>query len=83
MPTDEVRWIGRLRNWKFEEALKALPVLDPMRETLGYEQLEALALTFGNCGWIDGHMATLIEAVVKQILQENRDAQSHDAEQNT
>lgn len=54
---------SRLNNWKFETATKYL---------VGQSQdvkdvVRSLARTFGNCGWFEGDMATIIAAAVQSL----------------
>ena len=55
--------IRRLFNYKFRSAQKYLEGEDA--EVV--EVVNALADTFDNCGWIEGNMATIIQACVAKI----------------
>lgn len=60
---DNEKLISRLFNYKFKSAQKYLEGED---EDV-VEVVNALADTFDNCGWIDGNMATIIQACVSKI----------------
>ena len=66
MAADYTSYVGRLENWKFQQALTALPKEAPLtvRETTA-----ALAASFGDTGWFDGHVGQLVEAVVALLLE--------------
>ena len=63
--TDRERLIDRLQNWKFEQALD---YCEPEAEYL--ELVEALAATFGNCGWFGGKMGVIVDAAISVITAE-------------
>lgn len=56
---------GRLHNWKFEAAAKYLPDSDPTDHEHGL--VNALAAVFGNSGWFDGRMGTIVSAAVSTL----------------
>lgn len=55
---------GRLTNWKFESALRYLDddVTKDEREVV-----TSLACVFGNIGYVDGEMGTIISAAVASL----------------
>ena len=55
--------ISRLYNYKFSSAQK---YLEGENEDV-VEVVNALAETFDNCGWIEGNIATIIQACVANI----------------
>ncbi len=63
--------IGRLLNWKFNSALALVREDHP--ETVS-AVVKALAETFGNCGWFDGNMATIIQFTVSSLCPEDENA---------
>ena len=65
--TDRERLIDRLQNWKFEQA-KNVPGIT--LSEVQAELLTALAETFGNSGWLTGHMGTIIEYTVAALCVE-------------
>ena len=56
---------GRLMNWKFSQA-EACIENESDDEIL---VIVALSRTFGNCGWINGNMGTIIEAAINSIAK--------------
>ena len=61
--------ISRLFNYKFRSAQQYIGGED--EEVV--DVVNALAETFGNCGWIDGKMATIIQACVARICPQIED----------
>lgn len=59
---------NRLYNWKFSQALTAAKNQDRLPTTDEILKLKALADTFGNCGWFDGTMATIIQMAVHDLI---------------
>ena len=57
--------ISRLENWKFESALKYVDAEDEDVQ----ETVTALAVMFGNCGWMYGFMGTIINATVNHLIE--------------
>ena len=55
----------RLANWKFREAHVKL-----VQAGEGHDVVTALDEMFGDCGWFDGHMATILEAAVDRVFDE-------------
>lgn len=60
--------IGRLVNWKFGSAFGYLREDHP--EAIA-SVVEALAHTYGNCGWFEGHMGTIVQRVVNSLVPED------------
>lgn len=56
--------IGRLKNWKFETAAKYCEG----QPKAVVEIVKALAATFGNSGWFDGHLGTIVWATVESLM---------------
>lgn len=66
--------VERLENFKFSQALgSARNQITPATEK-EIEVLEALAETFGNPGWFEGHLATVVEAAFSSIIPKEADA---------
>ena len=61
---DELK--NRLFNFKFKQALQ---YLDGNVSKEDRETIEALAHAFGDCGWLEGHMHTILEALVEALCQ--------------
>jgi hypothetical protein len=62
--------VSRLHNWKFEDAWGLLlrqPLLAPDDEL---PVVRALSRVFGNAGWFDGDMGTLVAAVVSRLVDQ-------------
>lgn len=57
---------GRVHNWKFSSALLHL---DGEAEDVQIT-VQTLATMFGNVGWFEGTMATMVERAVNSLLQE-------------
>jgi hypothetical protein len=62
------RAVGRLQNYKFASAASEL-TYDATKDER--ELVEALARMFGNVGWFDGDMATLVDCTVESLLRHN------------
>lgn len=59
--------IGRVENWKFEQAIKYLEgESDEVKEIIN-----ALATSFGNVGWFDGNLGRIVEFAVKCLLPDD------------
>lgn len=59
-----------LRQWRFEDARKAL---DPNQDSIElYDLVEALAAMFTNRGVFDGHMGTLVSYALEPFLNDDR-----------
>lgn len=56
---------GRLENWKFESAKMYVDFDVSVDERL---VIEALADTYGNCGWFEGSMGLIIGAAVEALI---------------
>ena len=56
---------SRLENWKFNQALSHLE--GESREVK--DIVEALARSFGNCGWIEGDQGTIIGYALTAICR--------------
>ena len=63
--TKRERLLDRLENFKFEQALEYCEPDDEWRELV-----EALATTFGNCGWLNGKMGVILDAAVSVVTAE-------------
>lgn len=57
---------GRVFNWKFESALQ---YIEGAKSFETKPIVEALAKCFGDLGWEDGLMATIIGAAVENIYR--------------
>lgn len=57
---------NRLYNWKFYQAQS---LLDESATEHEEETVRALAATFGNCGWFDGCMGTIVGATVRHLVE--------------
>ena len=64
--------IGRISNWKFQEAREALHAL-PKPEQMKILQSDrdligALAASVANCGWFDGNIGIIIGVAVDKLI---------------
>lgn len=67
-PTPEDHFISRMINWKFHSAEAIMPdSLDDDRRSA----VVALSEVFGNCGWLDAEMDTIIAAAVAWVIKED------------
>ena len=57
---------SRLINWKFKQAMEYSDVLETDPEAM--DVLESLEKMFGNSGWFDGDMATIVGVAVDMLL---------------
>ena len=57
---------GRLSNGKFKQATQGHSLLGQSRETI--DVVEALAATYGDAGWLEGHTSTLVGFIVEQLV---------------
>ena len=64
---------NRLYNWKFESAQERLSEEEPTGAER--ELVKALARTFGNSGWFDGNMGTIVSAAVTSLIGDEDDGQ--------
>lgn len=62
------RTVGRLYNWKFDQALRAARDQSPLPTTDEILAIKALADTFGNCGYFDGSLARVVRAAVHDLI---------------
>lgn len=63
------RTVERLGNWKFSQAKVALD--DQVQEVPTEEErglIEALAATFENSGWFEGHLGVIVGAAVDSLI---------------
>ena len=58
--------LSRIMNYKFRSAQKHLE--GESKEVV--ETVNALAQTFGNCGWINGNMEIIVQTCVAKICPE-------------
>jgi hypothetical protein len=70
---------SRLRNWKFSQAQT---YIDENVENWEKQLINSLASTFGNCGWMDGAMGTIINAAVWFLLPGTKQEDEDDGETN-
>lgn len=67
---------GRLENYKFEQARTALNRMFDRDSAVPEEDralIHALAASFGNPGWFDGHLATIIDAAIRPLCAPHND----------
>lgn len=61
---ENVTLIGRLENYKFRSAQKYLEGENEEVKLI----VNSLAVTFENCGWIDGNIGIIIDAAISSII---------------
>lgn len=59
---------NRIENWKFTSAMATYEAV--VSDEDEHQILLALSETFGNCGWFDGAMGTIVGAAVAWLLRE-------------
>lgn len=57
-------WQGRIANWKFVQAERAMPNTHPDREIV-----KCLARLYGDSGWFGGVIGEFIETIVQRLLR--------------
>jgi hypothetical protein len=60
--------IGRLENWKFAQAEASMDHQGESPTDAEASVVRALSGQFGNCGWFEGTMATVVAAALDSIL---------------
>jgi len=65
--------IGRLENWKFTQAHIVAETALPLSTDLPIAAedrtlIVALAETFGNAGWFEGHLGVIVGTVVEGLV---------------
>ena len=63
---------SRLNNWKFQTALNYLAT-DANCTDNELELITALARVFGNVGWFEGDMSTIVSAALQTLLRGNQE----------
>jgi hypothetical protein len=59
---------NRLYNWKFSTAAAYASELQDELNVNDYELILALEKAFGNVGYFDGNLATIVQAAVKTLV---------------
>lgn len=69
--------LGRLMNWKFTQALRYVEAEDGQRLEMGahlngdiMDGLRALSRAFGDSGWFDGDLGTIVSFAEHTLRQE-------------
>jgi hypothetical protein len=73
--SSQPRWLDRLLNWKFVDALAVMPSdYDASDRNI----VEALATMYGNAGWFGGTAGTLIDATIDHLVMKWNITQAKD-----